>query len=60
MADSREMKVLGLNPGVSRDQVQDHTGFKLIFAENVESLTPPRQQELEVLRELDPDELYTG
>jgi glutaconate CoA-transferase, subunit B len=58
--DSREMKVLGLNPGVSRDEVQDHTGFRLIFADNVESLAPPRQQELEVLRELDPDELYTG
>jgi glutaconate CoA-transferase subunit B len=58
--DSREMKVLGLNPGVSRDQVADNTGFKLMFAENLESIEPPRQRELEVLRELDPEGLYTA
>ena len=25
------MKVLALNPGVTREQVQDNTGFDLIF-----------------------------
>jgi glutaconate CoA-transferase subunit B len=59
-ADSREMQVLGLNPGVSREQVADNTGFKLMFAENLESTEPPRQRELEVLRELDPARLYTA
>jgi glutaconate CoA-transferase, subunit B len=59
-AESREMQVLGLNPGVSRDQVQDNTGFKLTFAAGIESLEPPRKVELEVLRELDPARLYTA
>jgi glutaconate CoA-transferase subunit B len=57
-AETREMQVLGLNAGVSRDQVQDHTGFTLSFADQVETLEPPRSQELEVLRELDPERLY--
>src|SRR5262249_34599415 len=37
-AESREMKVLGLNPGVSREQVQANTGFKLAFADAIETL----------------------
>jgi len=56
---SRQMQVLGLNPGVSRQQVEDNTGFKLLFAETLEVMAPPRQQELEVLRQLDPERLYT-
>src|SRR5215510_1190664 len=59
-AESREMQVLGLNPGVSRDQVQENTGFKLAFAARIENLEPPRPVELEVLRELDPARLYTA
>ena len=29
--DTREMKVLALHPGVTREQVQDNTGFELLF-----------------------------
>ena len=59
-AESREMKVLGLNPGVSREQVEDNTGFKLLFEARLEKISPPGQQELAVLRELDPERLYTA
>jgi len=59
-ANSREMKVLGLNPGVSREQVEDNTGFRLAFEARLETIEPPRQQELAVLRELDPQRLYTA
>jgi glutaconate CoA-transferase subunit B len=58
--DSREMKVLALNQGVTRDQVQENTGFKLLFDPNVETAEPPRKEELDVLRELDPERLYTA
>jgi glutaconate CoA-transferase subunit B len=57
---SREMKVLALNQGVTRDEVQANTGFKLLFDKNVETAEPPRQEELAVLRELDPERLYTA
>src|SRR5262245_61231776 len=59
-AESREMKVLGLNPGVSREQVENNTGFRLLFEPRLEAVSPPRQQELAVLRELDPERLYTA
>jgi glutaconate CoA-transferase, subunit B len=56
---TREMKVLTLQQGVTREQVQDNTGFKLVFADHLETAEPPRKEELEVLRELDPGKLYT-
>jgi glutaconate CoA-transferase subunit B len=58
--DTREMKVLALQQGVTREQVQDNTGFKLLFDERLETPEPPRKEELEVLRHLDPDRLYTA
>jgi len=58
--DTREMKVLALQRGVTREQVQDNTGFELRFDGDVETAELPRQDELEVLRELDPERLYTA
>ena len=57
---TREMKVLALHQGVTREQVQDNTGFKLLFDDKVETAEPPRKDELAVLRELDPERLYTA
>jgi glutaconate CoA-transferase subunit B len=58
--ETREMKVLALQQGVTREQVQENTGFTLLFANEVETAEPPRKDELEVLRHLDPDRLYTA
>jgi glutaconate CoA-transferase, subunit B len=57
---SREMKVLAMHEGVTREQIQDNTGFPLKFDANVETTPPPSKEELEVLRELDPQALYTA
>jgi glutaconate CoA-transferase subunit B len=53
--NSREMKVMALNPGVTKENLQDNTGFGLIFDANVGVTEPPSSQELTVLRGLDPD-----
>jgi glutaconate CoA-transferase subunit B len=58
--EMRRMKVLALNPGVSREQVQDNTGFDLIFDETVAITEPPASHELETLRMLDPERLFTA
>jgi glutaconate CoA-transferase, subunit B len=57
---SRRMKVLALNPGVAREQVQDNTGFELVFDDQLGTTSPPTAKELGVLRELDPERLYTA
>jgi glutaconate CoA-transferase, subunit B len=54
------MKVLALNPGVDLAQVQDNTGFELLFDEALSMTEPPAGRELETLRELDPDRLFTA
>jgi glutaconate CoA-transferase subunit B len=58
--DTREMKVLALQQGVTREEVQDSTGFGLLFADKLDTAEPPRREELEVLRHLDPGRLYTA
>jgi glutaconate CoA-transferase subunit B len=57
---TRRMKVLALNPGVARDEVQDNTGFGLVFDDDLGTTAPPSSHELAVLRELDPQRRYTA
>jgi glutaconate CoA-transferase subunit B len=58
--EERRMRVIALNPDVSREEVQENTGFKLVFSDNLTVTEPPTDEELRVLRELDPDKLYTA
>lgn len=55
---TRRMKPIALNPGVTREQVQDKTGFKLEFDRDTGVSEPPTEHELAVLREFDPERLY--
>ncbi|MEY9535929.1 CoA-transferase subunit beta [Sinorhizobium fredii] len=57
---TRRMKVLALNPGVTREEVQDNTGFKLDFEEEIAVTEPPTDNELQTLRLLDPERLFTA
>ena len=57
---SKEMKVLSVHEGVSNEQVQDNTGFDLAFDDTVQTTQPPAPEELAVVRELDPESLYTA
>ena len=57
---SKRMKVLALNPGVSREEVQDNTGFTLQFDDRTEVTPPPTEHELQTLRLLDPERLFTA
>lgn len=57
--ETREMMVDALHPGVTLEQVRDNTGFD-IKANGVETTLPPTERELSVLRELDPERIYTA
>ena len=58
--ETRSMKVEALHPGVTPEEVQDNTGFELLIAAHVPTTEPPRADELAVLRELDPERVYTA
>lgn len=56
-----ELYVTSLHPGVSPKAVQEATGWELSFADDLETTTPPSEEEIRLLREeLDPDGLYIG
>lgn len=50
--DTREMTVMSIHPGVSREQIQDNTGWNVRYASHVQSTPSPDAAELGVLREL--------
>ncbi len=57
--ESKRMKLLSVNPGVTKEMVVENTGFELLFADNITQNAPPTDEELRILREhVDPDELY--
>lgn len=54
-----EMRLRATHPGVSVETVLERTGWHLLVADDVETLPPPRPEELRVLRdELDVDGVY--
>ena len=50
--ESKEMTVVSIHPGVTREQIQEATGWPVKYAAKVEETQPPTAQELEVLRDL--------
>ncbi|MCZ7586255.1 MAG: 3-oxoacid CoA-transferase [Deltaproteobacteria bacterium] len=57
--ETRRMKLLSLNPGVTVEQVIESTSFELLVAGDLETNDPPTDDELRILREdVDPDGLY--
>lgn len=57
--ESKEMKLLSLNPGITIEQVIENTGFDLHVADEIMHNAPPTEEELYILREkIDPDGLY--
>jgi glutaconate CoA-transferase subunit B len=58
--ESKEMEVVALHPGVTIERVQDNTGFRIAHGRDIAVTEPPTSRELAVVRELDPEKLYTA
>ena len=57
---TKRMRVESLHPGVTAEEVQANTDFELMIEADVATTEPPSEKELAVLRELDPERLYTA
>ena len=55
---TKSMKVEALHPGVTAEEVRDNTGFDILIGKNVGVTKAPTDEELSVLRHLDPDRVY--
>lgn len=51
-AATREMTVVSIHPGVTRDNIQQNTGWPVRYAARVDETPPPTEAELTVLRAL--------
>jgi glutaconate CoA-transferase, subunit B len=58
--ESRQMRILAVNPGACLDQIRDNTGFSLLVSETLEETPPVTERELSILRELDPERIFTS
>ncbi len=51
-AESKELMVAAIHPGVSREEITAKTGWAIKFSADVKESAPPTKVELEVLRDL--------
>jgi glutaconate CoA-transferase subunit B len=49
---TKEMTVTSIHPGITRDQINDNTGWPVGYAANVIETKPPTADELKVLRDI--------
>jgi glutaconate CoA-transferase subunit B len=55
----REMQLISLHPGVTRDDVQAEVGWDIRAIDNVQETPPPTDEEMHLMRvELDPQGMY--
>jgi len=59
-AESRRMQLLALHPGATVEQVQENTGFEVLVSPSLTTTTPPTDEELGILRMLDPRRQFIG
>ena len=57
---TKSMKVEALHPGVTVEEIRDNTGFDILIDEDMKLTDAPTDEELSVLRHLDPDQLYSA
>ena len=58
--ESRRMRLEALHPGVSVDDVKAATGFEVLISDRLTTTKPPTDEELGILRMLDPARQFTS
>lgn len=54
---TKQMRVLSLHPKVSIDEVVANTGFELLLSDEITTTAVPTDEELEILRRIDPNNM---
>jgi len=56
--DDKRLRLDALHPGVTRDAVAAETGFEVLMSARVEATEPPAEEELSLLRAIDPERRF--
>jgi len=57
---SKRMSLQALHPGATVDEVKERTGFEMMIPDEFPFTEEPTEEELKILRELDPEQRYTA
>jgi glutaconate CoA-transferase subunit B len=57
---TKRLKLLAVHPGVAIEQVQENSEFEILMPETVETTQPPTEEQLRILREIDPMGIAIG
>jgi glutaconate CoA-transferase subunit B len=52
------MQLVALHPGVTVQDVREKTGFELSVSSQLEETPPPTEEELKLLRAIDPERKF--
>jgi glutaconate CoA-transferase subunit B len=55
---TKEMYLQTYHPGITIEQIKDNTGWNLKISPNVRSTEPPTEEEVKIIRELDPEDIF--
>lgn len=55
---TRQMKLVAIHPGVTLDEIRAKTGFDLQVEKDLEVTAPPTEEELKLLRAIDPERRF--
>ena len=58
--NGKRMRLEALHPEVTKDAVAAETGFEILMPERVETTEPPSEEELRLLRAIDPERRFLG
>jgi 3-oxoacid CoA-transferase subunit A/glutaconate CoA-transferase subunit A len=59
-AESKQMMLLSLHPGVTVEQIKENSGFEILIPGSVSVTTPPSQKEVSILKKIDPAGMVIG
>ena len=57
---SKKMSLQALHTGATVDEVRERTGFEMMIPDEIPFTEEPTEEELRILRELDPEQRYTS
>jgi glutaconate CoA-transferase subunit B len=58
--NTKRVKLLAVHPGVNIGQIQENSEFEILMPESVETTQPPTEEQLRILREIDPMGIAIG
>ena len=59
-ANTKEMMLVSVHPGITADAIRDNTGFPLKVDADLSQTPPPTEKEIAMLQRFDPQAYWTG